>query len=271
MTGILARSSRSALLALAVAISPVTASLAPAQDTLPKADMEAVEASPLAEMSREALHREIRAYLLENPEVLVEAMQVLEQRRAAQQEIASREMVSLYADDIFEDGFSFVGGNPEGSVTVVEFQDYRCGYCKRAHDDVQELIGTDDDIRLIVKELPILGPDSTLTSRFAIATAISQGPEAYKRISDALMSYAGPINDNALAKLAKEADVDLDATLAKIDDPEVSKRISATMALAQKLEVNGTPTFVIGNEIVRGYIPLGDMRQVVEASRKDAL
>lgn len=258
------------LVALPLALM-AAAPLAMAQSALPKADMEAVEASPLEGLSREELHLEIRAYLLENPEVLVEAMQVLEQRRMAEQEAASEQMVSTYADEIFEDGFSYVGGNPEGSVTVVEFQDYRCGYCKRAHADVQELVSSDGDIRLIVKELPILGADSTLASRFAIATDISQGPEAYKRISDALMEYSGPINDLALEKLAGAADVSFGETMGAMEDAQIEARIQQTMELAQKLQVNGTPTFVIGDEIVRGYIPLGEMREVVDQFRKDAL
>lgn len=252
---------------VSLAVTVCLMALPVSAQTLPKTEMEAVE-SPLAGMSREALHQEIRAYLLENPEVLVEAMQVLEARRQQAEASAAEEMLTARAGDIFEDGFSFEDGNPEGSVTVVEFLDYRCGFCKRAHTEVSQLLASDDDIRLIVKELPILGPDSTTASRFAIATGISQGAEAYKRIGDALMTYAGPMNDGALDRLAASAQIDAAASRAALADPEVDSRIAKTLDLARALQVNGTPTFVIGNRIVRGYIPLSEMRDVVAEARE---
>jgi len=255
-------------LALGLFVLPASGS---AQSELTLPDLETIErASPLENLTRDELHREIRAYLLDNPEVLVEAMQVLEERRLVREEETARMMVSQLSDEIFDDGYSYIGGNPEGSVTVVEFHDYRCGFCKRAHSEVAELVATDDDIRLVIKELPILGPDSNTTSRFAIATKISQGPEAYKRISDAMMTYGGPINDAALDRLARTANIDADATRQAIDDPRIEERIAQTLQLARQLEVNGTPTFVIGNTIVRGYIPLEEMRSVVEISRNEA-
>ena len=95
-------------------------------------------------------------------------------------------------DAIFDDGFSFVGGNPEGSVTIVEFLDYQCGFCRRAHPEVRELIAADGDIRWIVKEMPILGPGSELAARAAVATLIAEGPEAYAALHDRLMRLEGP-------------------------------------------------------------------------------
>ncbi len=209
----------------------------------------------------------VRAYLLEHPEVLVEAMQVLEQRRMVEEVENERTLVSRFEGSIFDDGFSYVGGNPEGSITVVEFQDYRCGYCKRAHGEIQELISADGDIRLIVKEFPILGPDSMTTSRLAIATMITQGSDAYKRISDALMTFAGPINDSSLDRLARSADIDLAAAQAVMDSDEVNRRIAETRDLGQNLSISGTPTFIVGEKLVRGYLPLAEMQRVVQLSR----
>jgi len=240
-----------ATFALGLALSPASA-----QDNM------------VGDMDREDFNAAVRAYLLDNPEVLVEAMQVLEQRRLLEEASAEVEMVQRLESDIFDDGFSYVGGNPEGSITVVEFQDYRCGFCKRAHGEVQELVETDGDIRLIIKEFPILGPDSTMSSQFAIAAMISQGPDAYKRVSDALMSYGGPINDGALRRLAKSANVDFDQINDTLGDPEVSRRIDATLALGRELRVSGTPTFIIGSKFVRGYLPLSEMQNVVELSRR---
>lgn len=230
----------------------------------------AAQDTAVGDIDRDEFNAAVRAYLLEHPEVLVEAMQVLEQRRLLDEASAEVEMVERLGPEIFDDGFSYVGGNPEGSITVVEFQDYRCGFCKRAHGEVQQLVESDGDIRLVVKEFPILGPDSTQTSRFAIATMISQGPDAYKRVSDALMTYGGPINDAALNRLAKSANVDFDEISATLDDPEVTRRIDATMALGRELRISGTPTFIIGNKFVRGYLPLSEMQNVVDLSRRVA-
>ena len=236
---------------------------------LPDIDDVATISTPTSgEMAdRAALREEMRAYLLENPEVLVEAMQVLEQRRLIETEENERLMVSQLAPQIYDDGFSYVGGNPDGDVTLVEFWDYRCGFCKRAHAEVQELVRSDGNIRMVVKEFPILGPDSTLTSRIAISALINEGPEAYKRLSDAMMTYGGPINDAAIDRLAKSADVDIDAIRADLENPEIDRRISETMNLARSLQVSGTPTFIIGSKVVRGYLPLDEMREVVALSR----
>lgn len=237
-------------------------------------EMEAVETtdskptSSLAEMDREALRAEIRAYILEEPEIILEAFRILEQKRVVDEAQADIDLVEQNSDMIFDDGFSFVGGNPEGSITLVEFQDYRCGYCKRAHSEVQALVKEDGDIRVILKEFPILGPDSTRLSELAIATKISQGDEAYKRISDAFMTYAGPINDAAIERLAQSAQVDLTQSLAALEEPDVQKRIDATHELGRVLKISGTPTFVIGEKILRGFLPKDEMAEVVELSRK---
>ena len=214
-----------------------------------------------------AFRARVRDYLLDDPDVLVEAMQVLEERRRIDEAATEADLVAQYSADIFEDGHSYVGGNPNGSITVVEFQDYRCGYCKRAHGEVAELISSDGDIRLIIKEFPILGEDSMTTSRVAVATKLTQGDEAYKRMSDALMTFGGPINDASIDRLAQSADVDIAAVRAAMDDPEIDRQIAANHQLARALAISGTPTFIVGKKLVRGYLPLEEMRKVVELSR----
>lgn len=214
------------------------------------------------------LRAEIRSYLLEEPEVILEAFQILEERRVVEEAQADIDLVKVNAEAIFEDGFSYVGGNPEGSITLVEFQDYRCGYCKRAHGEVQELIAEDGDIRLVIKEFPILGADSLLTSRLAIATLMTQGGEAYKRISDAFMSYAGPINDESIDRLAQGALVDIAQSRSALEDPEIMERIDKTRQLSAALKISGTPTFIIGEKVVRGYLPKDELAEVVALSRR---
>ena len=229
----------------------------------------AFEIEAMSPEERDIFRSEIRDYLLENPEVLMEAIAVLEDRRAQQAAVAEIQMLEDNRDAIYNDGFSFVGGNPDGDVTVVEFLDYRCGYCKRAHPEVKELIESDGNIRLIVKEFPILGPESELAARYAIATKMIAGDEAYALINDKLMTWSGPVNDGALGRIAGGTGIDHDAIMVQMQSDEVSEIIATNRALAQRLQIQGTPSFIMGDAFVRGYAELSQMRSMVEAVRAD--
>lgn len=217
-------------------------------------------------LDRAALRAEIRAYLLENPEVIYEAIQILEERRRLAEATAELDLVRANAEALRNDGYSHVV-NPEGTLTVVEFFDYRCGYCKRAHPDMQSLVRMNRDIRYVRKEFPILGPDSLLAARAAIAVQLLGDGEKYAAFSDKLMEFGGPINDQVIDKLAERVGVDPKAMRARMDDPEIARRLEATRALAERLNVGGTPTFVFGDKIVRGFIPLEEMAKVVQLAR----
>jgi protein-disulfide isomerase len=227
------------------------------------------EAPPAAAAlpDREALHGEIRGYLLENPEILREMVALLEEREGADRAAGDAALVADNAAALFDDGFSHVSGNPEGSLTLVEFIDYQCGFCRRAHPEVQALLDSDGDIRRITKEMPILGPGSELAARAAIATLIAEGGEAYARLGDALMTTEGAINDIALDVAMMEADLDPDAIRAAMNDEEVTRRLAETRALAQAMGISGTPTFVFEDRLVRGYLPLAEMEALVAELR----
>ncbi|KAA8609137.1 disulfide bond formation protein DsbA [Salipiger aestuarii] len=218
---------------------------------------------------RNAFGAEVRAYLMENPEVIMEAVSQLEANQARQQAVADEQLVADNADALFRDGFSYVGGNPDGDITVVEFSDYRCGFCRKAFDEVEELIEGDGNIRFVLKELPILGEASLTSSRFAIATMIESGPEAYKSVHDALMTLEGEPSEPVLRRLSDTLGLDADTILARMSDDEVNRRIAETRQLAQSMQVNGTPTFVFGNQMLRGYVPLDAMRQIVDEIRDE--
>lgn len=225
----------------------------------------------LAEMTpaeREAFRAEVRAFLLEEPEVLVEAMDVLQgqqESQAAQRDLA---MLRDNADLIYRDPNSWAGGNLEADLTIVEFVDYRCGYCRRAHDDVAELVASDGNIRLVLKEFPILGEQSTLSSQFAIAVRQLHGDDAYKAAHDALIALRGDANPETLARLASDLGHDPGAIADRMAAPEVQAIIDTNHALGGLMEINGTPTFVIDETMVRGYVPLEGMRQIVAGQRE---
>lgn len=229
----------------------------------------ALDLGAMTEAERAAFGAAVRAYLLEHPEVLIEAVDVLNARQADAQAGADAALVAANLAAIADDGFSWVGGNPEGDVTVVEFLDYRCGVCRRTHPEVWELIAADGNIRYIVKEFPILGPQSDLSSAFAIATLIEAGPEAYGAMSKALMELDAAATEPTLARLAEAFELDGAAILARMADPEVERRIAETRELAIRLQINGTPTFVIGDRMVRGQVPLATMQTLVADQRAD--
>lgn len=227
----------------------------------------ALDLNDMTDEQRQVFREEVRAYLMENPEVIMEAVGVLEAREAAAQAQADLTLVSDNADEIFDDGYSFVGGNPEGDITLVEFLDYRCGFCKRAHGEVAKLLETDGNIRLIVKEFPILGEQSLLASRFAVATKQVAGSEAYKGISDALMEMQGDVTLPALRRMATTFGLDAEAIEAEMNSDDVTAQLRATRALAQKLNITGTPTFVLEDELLRGYLPYDEMQVIVDDKR----
>jgi protein-disulfide isomerase len=221
----------------------------------------------LTDDERAALHEEIRAYLLENPELLHEMIAILEEQQKAEAAAKDQALVDENRQAILDDGFSFVGGNPDADFTVVEFLDYQCGFCRRAHPEVQELLTSDGGIRWIVKEMPILGPGSELAARAAIATLIAEGPEAYADLNDRLMRLEGQVTDESLDAVLAAAGLDVAAVRAGMSDPEVDRRLAETLALAARLQISGTPTFVFDRRMVRGYVPLAQMKAMVEEFR----
>ena len=244
---------RPALLALGLAAAPVAA----------------LDLETMNEVEREAFRAEVRAYLLENPEVLMEAIGVLEAREAAAQAELDRGLAQANAAALFEDEVSWQGGNPDGDLTLVEFIDYRCGFCRRAHPEVAELIESDGNIRIITKEFPILGDQSVLAARFAIATKLVSGDDAYKQVSDALMTIRGDVTEDSLGRLAETLHLPAEDILVEMMSPDVTEVIATNRALGQRLQISGTPTFVLGDRMLRGYLPLEEMRAVVAEERAE--
>ena len=228
----------------------------------------AFDVAAMTAEERAAFQAEVRAYLLENPEVLMEAIAILEQRQTEDQIATDREKVAANADEIFRDADSWVGGNPDGDVTVVEFMDYRCGFCRRAHPEVNELITGDGNIRYIVKEYPILGEELVLASRFALAVRAVEGDDAYKDVHNQLITVRGTMNADTFGRIAEELGLDMDAITVEMQNPEIDRIIGENYALAQALEISGTPSFVFQTDMVRGYVPLDSMKGIVQAIRE---
>ena len=227
----------------------------------------ALDLSKMSVAERALLQGEIRRYLLENPEIIMEAVEVLrkkEQQAAIQSDF---ELVKKNKKAIFEDGFSFIGGNPNGDITLVEFVDYRCGYCKKAHNEVEKLLSTDRNIRFVIKEFPILGEGSLVLSKFALAVKIVHGDEMYKLVHDILIKMKSPPSEKAFDQIMNNLNLDADRVESKMESNEVNEMIAYTRTLAERLKISGTPTFVMNDELIRGYVPFDALINIVNNKR----
>ncbi|MGR3592896.1 MAG: DsbA family protein [Limimaricola soesokkakensis] len=229
----------------------------------------ALDLEAMTDAERDAFGDQVRAYLLENPEVLMEAIAVLDQRQAEAAAQGDSAMIASHAEALFENEGDWVGGNPDGDITVVEFMDYKCGYCRRAFPEVEELVESDGNIRYILKEFPILGEQSLMASQFALAMRELEGDEAYKQAHNALMTMRADVSEDSLEALAESLDVDFEAVQAEMDSPRIAGIIAENHRLAQAMQVSGTPSFVMGDQMLRGYVPLAQMQEMVAAQRAE--
>lgn len=227
----------------------------------------AFDISAMSDAEKAAFGDAVREYLMANPEVLVESINVLEERRAASEAENDVTLVASNHEAIFQDGHSWVGGNPEGDVTVVEFIDYRCGYCRKFNDQVRDLVEGDGNIRLILKEFPILGPDSETSARFAVAAKQLGGDQAYMTAHDELMALRGAPSPEALKSIAADIGLDADEVLNTMNTESVSAVLRENRQLAERMAIMGTPTFVIGDTLLRG-MPAEGLDASVAAARE---
>lgn len=214
-----------------------------------------------------AVEKIIREYLLKNPKIIVDAIEAHQRNVAAQEELALRQTIIARRDEIRHDPDSVVGGNIKGDVTVVEFFDYRCGVCKRVHPIVDQLVKQDGKIRRVYKEWPILGPQSVFASRAAIASR-KQGDDKYLDFHNRMMEARQALTSDAVLRIAKVAGLDPARLERDMRDPEISKIIQRNYGLAQSLRLNGTPSFLIGDTLLRGARDVDTMLNLVKQARK---
>lgn len=206
----------------------------------------------------------VREYILENPEIITEAIERLREKQRLAEAQADKVILASSKEDLFNDPDAPVGGNPKGDVTVVEFFDYRCGVCKRIHAIVDELVKTDPNIRRVYKEWPILGPNSVLAARAAIASR-KQGK--YLDFHKVMMEANSSFELDAILQMAKSIGLDPARLQKDMESDDVDAIIRKNYALADKLKLNGTPSFVIGDTLLRGGRDLQSLRAIVAEAR----
>ena len=222
-----------------------------------------------AKVDRAEVEGIIRDYLLNNPEVLLEVQEALETKQQEAQRLASLGVIADARDDIFNSAFDGVVGNPQGKVTIVEFYDYNCGFCKRAMEDMWAVTKEDPDVRFVLKEFPILGPDSQKASVVSMAFH-KMMPEKYGEFHGALLGGQGRATEEAAVKVALSLGADEAKLREGMKDPAILEAFSKTYELANKLAITGTPSYVVGNEVVFGALGQEVLSQKI-AEAKEAL
>lgn len=195
----------------------------------------------------------VREYILQNPEIIAEALTELDRREKAAEEAARRQVLSDSSDILINSTRQVVMGNPAGSVTLVEFFDYNCGYCKRAYQDMVRLIDEDPELRVVLKEFPVLGQGSVEAAQVAVAVN-SVAPEKYGAFHEALMMARGQANHASALQAALGAGLDEDALMAAMESDEAALTIEEVYTLANRLGLTGTPAYVVGDEVIMGAV-----------------
>ena len=213
----------------------------------------------------------IRAFIMTNPEVVLDSLRELQARMAleqrheeAQRAEQRRGLLQELAAEIERDRDDPVLGNPDGDVTLVEFFDYQCGFCKRMTAALFETVRADGGVRLVMKEFPILGPASVVAARAALA---SRRQGRYEEMHVALMNLRGRLTEQAVLQTARELGLDVDRLEADMADPAIMEVFGKVHALADSLDINGTPSLIIGGEVIEGAVEAGQLRDLISAAR----
>lgn len=261
--------------AIAVGIAGVTLSFAmlafgyfagsrTPMDVAPSA-MAAARPTALEAGDRAEIEKIIREYLIANPEVLVEAQQALEEKRQEQERIAQQETITNSAEELFNSEYDGIVGNPEGSVTIVEFFDYNCGFCERAMEDMEALVEANPDLRFVLKEFPILGPDSQKAHVVSMAFR-ALAPEKYGEFHRALLT-SGRATEATAIETALALGVDEAALREEMKNPAIAEAFGKTYELANALAITGTPSYVVGNEVIYGALGQDVLAEKIELAR----
>ena len=217
---------------------------------------------------RGAIGEIIREYLLQNPEVLQEAIAELEKRQGDAQKTAQLSALSEERERLFNSPRGALVGNPGGDVALVEFFDYNCGYCKRALTDLRALIKADPKLKLVLRDFPVLGPDSVEASRVSIAAKQQLKGEKLFDYHTRVMETKGKVNGERALAVAKEMGLDMARLQKDLEGEEVKATIQENVALGDKLGLTGTPAFILADEIIPGAVGLEPMRQAVASVRQ---
>lgn len=218
------------------------------------------------EFTRAQIEQIVREFIDKNPKFIMDSVDkyAREQQEASDAKVGER--IKEFRGWLYENPEHAEAGNPKGDITIVEFFDYNCGYCKQALNEVMTLLDKDKNLRLVFVEIPILGDSSTLAAKWALA-AKNQG--RYLEFHIALMRHKGPITEIVLTDFAKTAGLDMEKLKEDLKDPKIDTVIQNNMNGARALSIQGTPAFIIGTQLVRGYVGMAELEKLVAIAREE--
>jgi protein-disulfide isomerase len=225
-------------------------------------------AQSFSEPQRGEIEKIIKDYLIKHPEVLQQAMAELEKKQALAEAEKARSAIKVHSEAIFNSPRQVTLGNPQGDVTFVEFFDYNCGYCKRALTDMMELMGKDPKLKVVLKEFPVLGANSTEAAKIAVAVRMQDKTgKKYLEFHQKLLMGRGQIDKARAMAVAKEVGLDMARLEKDLKSDEIDATLAESMKLAEALGLNGTPSYVINNDVVIGAVGVAALGQKIQAAR----
>ena len=219
----------------------------------------------ISEPEIDEFEQRVHDYLLENPEVIMEALRVLQERQRAAEAESLKRTIAERSAEILNDPDAPVAGNPSGDTTLVEFFDYNCPYCRRVAPTVNGLIEDDAGLRVVYKEIPILGPGSRFAARAALA---SRAQGKYLAFHDALMNAGQQVSEDSVIEIARAVGLDVDRLAEDMEDPAIEAAIARNLELANALGITGTPSFVIGDRVVPGAVDRATLEGLIIQARR---
>jgi protein-disulfide isomerase len=225
------------------------------------------ESKALTDTQSKQVEQLIEKYLEQNPEVVVRAIRKYQHQQEEEQRLRQVHNLENMRELLEQSDTSPVRGNPDGDVTLVEFFDYRCGYCKRVHSTVTNAVNADGNVRLVYKEFPVLGPESVYLSRASLAVFFTN-PDKYPAFHDALMTSRGQLNPARVMTIAEDIGLNAADIETGMKDPRVDEEIQRNIQMARSLGINGTPGFVIGAAIVPGAVDEDTLKSLIAQARQ---
>ncbi len=245
------------LMALVLFAATLTAAAAPGH---------AQDKRSFTPQQQQEIERIVRDYLKTHPEVIIEAAKALEAKEQEAQQQRVKAAIDANRDKLINDPDSPVMGNPKGDVTVVEFFDYQCPYCKKMTAPLNDAMAKDGKLRVVFKEWPVLGPESLIAAKASLA---SQKQGKYKEFHNALMDTKGRLNETVIMSIAEKSGLDIKRLKKDMDAPDVQDELKQNQALAATLQLEGTPAFVIGSQMAPGAISADTLKDMIDAARKN--
>lgn len=222
----------------------------------------------MSDTSKRKIEAVVEDFILKNPEILMRAIQTYQARiQAEERKKAKRDLANLSTELNFNPG-SPVIGNPKGDITIVEFFDYRCGYCKQVFPTIQTLLKEDGNIRYVLKELPILGPESLFASQAALAVWDTT-PEKYQSFHGALMASRGNLSSAKIFTIAENLALDRNTLNKSMKNKSINDELSKNIELSERLNINGTPAFIIGGQLYPGALSMDEIKKIIALARKN--